>query len=83
MASEETPLPLTVSLFRQTSRLFCQVIWKRRQEISENGRIFHPSQVYLLLRERNTRIQHNVRENRHAHDARSLPYLEPTLSVER
>ena len=84
MASEDTPLLFATALFRQTPRRVRQDICERRQEMPEKALIFRPSQVYLLqIGEWEARIQHDAREDRHAHDARSLPDLEPTPSVER
>ncbi len=50
--------------------------------ISQKGRISDPSQVYLLQIGERKRFQHDVREDGHENDARSIPYLEPASSVE-
>ena len=55
MTSEGLLFPFSVSLLRQISQLIRQDRWEMRQEMPEKGRISGPFQVYLLLREQETR----------------------------
>jgi len=55
LASEGTLFPFSISLLRQIPQLVRQDMWKMRQEMPENGRISGTPQVYLTLREKETR----------------------------
>lgn len=64
------------------------ISWQRNQgnvkQCLKTVAVLGPSQGYWLqIRARATRFQQDAGEDGPAHDARSLPYLEPAPSVER
>jgi hypothetical protein len=56
-------------------------MWEMRQHVPVMGRISGQSQVYLqqIREEKDTRFQHDSRENGHKNDARSIPYTDKMI----
>src|SRR5205823_14514071 len=64
VSCQTTLFPFVFLSSSSTLLLFRQDIWQKRQQMRQNGRIFGKSQVYLLVRWKERRIDAQIEERR-------------------